>query len=385
MPSEVPSEFMRVALQESQAALGHTSPNPAVGAVIVRDGRIVGRGRTQPVGEAHAEVMALAEAGEAARGAEVYVTLEPCSHHGRTPPCTDALIAAGVAAVHYSIQDPDERVAGSGARALRDAGIEVTVGDGAAQAIRINEGYLKHRFTGLPIVIAKFASSLDGRIAAASGDARWVSGEEARAWVHDLRTRVDAILVGSSTVLADDPHLTARPGGVLAERQPLRVVIDGTGRLNPFARVFDGAGPTLIVTTEHSRESWRNAIAGDGVEVAVLPTAADDRHVDLGALFQLLGDREVLTVLVEGGGELLGALFDQCCVDRLYAVIAPIVIGAKDAPAAVVGEGATTMREAPRLREVIVGRLGEDVLIEGVPVWPEPEDAPAAVGDAGER
>lgn len=367
---------MRAALQESRAALGSTSPNPAVGCVLVRDGRIVGRGRTQPPPGAHAEVMALREAGDLARGAEAYVTLEPCSHHGRTPPCTDALIAAGVAAVHFSIEDPDARVAGSGAQALRRAGIRVEEGDGAAEAERLNEAFLKHRRTGRPFVIAKFAASLDGRIAAASGDARWVSGEPARAWAHDLRTQVDAILVGSGTVLADDPHLTARPGGALAARQPLRVVIDGAGASPTTARVFDGAARTLVATTPAASEAWRDTLAARGVEVALLP-AADGRHVDLDALLALLGDREVLSVLVEGGGVLLGALFDQRYVDRLYAVIAPVIIGASDAPAAVAGRGAAVMREAPRLRDVAVERLGEDVLIDGVPAWP---DAP---GDSG--
>lgn len=377
---------MRAALEEARLAVGRVSPNPAVGAVVVRDGRIVGRGHTQAPGQAHAEVMALLAAGDAARGATVYVTLEPCSHHGRTPPCTDALIAAGVAAVNYSIQDPDEHVSGSGALALRDAGIDVSEGDGAVEAIRINEGFLKHRFTGLPIVIAKFAASLDGRIAASSGDARWVSGEEARAWAHDLRAQVDAILVGSNTVLQDDPHLTARPGGVLAERQPLRVVIDGVGRLSSLARVFDEAARTVLITTAHTRPDWRDNFPPH-VEVVVLPAGEDRRHVHLGALLSYLGERDVLTLLVEGGGELLGAFFDQRAVDRLYAVIAPIVIGAADAPAAVAGEGASVMRDAARLREPSVTRLGDDVLFEGIPIWSaplaEPEPAPEDASSEG--
>ena len=373
MPPDAPSEFMRAALKEARLAVGRVSPNPAVGAIVVRDGRIIGRGHTQPPGQAHAEVMALLEAGDAARGATVYVTLEPCSHHGRTPPCTDALIAAGVVAVSYSIQDPDERVSGSGVQALRDAGIEVAEGDGASEAIRINEGFLKHRFTGLPIVIAKFAASLDGRIAASSGDARWVSGEEARAWAHDLRTQVDAILVGSNTVLQDDPHLTARPGSVLADRQPLRVVIDGAGRLSSLARVFDEAARTVLITTTHTRPDWR-ANFPPHVEVVVLPAGEDRRHVHLGALLTYLGGREVLTLLVEGGGELLGAFFDQRAVDRLYTVIAPVIVGAVEAPSAVAGEGASVMRDAPRLRNPSVTRLGDDVLFEGIPIWPPPAD-----------
>ena len=289
--ASAPSEFMRVALDESRAALGRTAPNPAVGAVIVRDGRIVGRGHTQPPGQAHAEVMALREAGDLARGADLYVTLEPCSHYGRTPPCTDALIAAGVAAVHYAIEDPDRLVSGTGAQALRAAGIEATEGDGASEATRINEGFLKHRRTGLPFVIAKFASSLDGRIAAASGDARWVSGEEARAWVHDLRVTMDAILVGSGTVIADDPLLTARPGGAPTARQPLRVVLDGAGRIPASARVFDAAAATFLATTGASPTGWREAITTRGVEVVLLPAGPDGRHVDLDALLRLLGQR----------------------------------------------------------------------------------------------
>ncbi len=371
MSHSAPSEFMRAALDESRAALGHTSPNPAVGAVVVRDGRIVGGGRTQPPGQAHAEVMALLEAGDLARGAEVYVTLEPCSHHGRTPPCTDALIAAGVAAVHYAIEDPDRRVSGAGAAALRAAGIATTEGDGAAEAARVNEAFLKHRRTGLPFVIAKFAASLDGRIAAASGDARWISGEEARDWAHDLRTVVDAIMVGSGTVFADDPSLTARPGGRLARVQPLRVVVDGLGRLPGAAQVFDEDAPTLVATTEASPLAWREMLAARDVEVAVLPAAPDGRHVDLEALLRLLGEHDILSVLVEGGGELLGACFDQRYVDRLYAVIAPVIIGATAAPAAVAGQGAEMMREAPRLRDVTMTQLGEDVLFDGVPVWPD--------------
>ena len=366
---------MLAALEESRAALGQTSPNPAVGAVVVRDGRIVGRGRTQPPGASeggpHAEVMALRDAGHAARGAEVYVTLEPCSHHGRTPPCTDALIAAGVAAVHLSIEDPDPRVSGAGIRALQAAGIRVTEGDGADEAARINEGFLKHRRTGLPFILAKFAASLDGRIAAGSGDGEPISGAEAHAWSHDLRTRIDTIIVGSNTVVMDDPQLTARPGGALAARQPLRVVIDGVGRVTPFSRVFDTAARTLVATTAASGEAWRAALAQHGVEVAVLPST-DGRHVDLGALMRLLGERELLTVLVEGGGELLGACFDQRYVDRLYAVIAPVIVGATNAPTAVAGRGAMTMREAPRLGDLVVTRLGEDVLIEGVPIWVDP-------------
>ncbi|TAK76055.1 MAG: bifunctional diaminohydroxyphosphoribosylaminopyrimidine deaminase/5-amino-6-(5-phosphoribosylamino)uracil reductase RibD [Dehalococcoidia bacterium] len=366
---------MRLALDEAESALGTTSPNPSVGAVIVRDGRVVGRGHTQPPGGAHAEVEALREAGEAARGATLYCTLEPCVHTGRTGPCTEAIIAAGVTAVRYSIVDPDAKVAGGGDARLRAAGLDVEVGDGAAESERVLEGYLKHRRTGLPAVIVKVAMSLDGRIASASGDARWVSGPEAREWVHRLRSRMDAVIVGSGTQLADDPALTARPAGVDVPHQPARIVVDSRGQTPPTARLFSEAGgPVLIATVDGVSRAWRTAIEARGGEVLTLPGKAGREgasHVDLRALLGALGERGMLNVMVEGGGVLLGALFDRRLVDRLYAVIAPVVIGAAAAPSAVSGRGAQVMREAPRLRDLAVSRLGEDVLVEGVPVWPD--------------
>lgn len=378
----MPSEFMRLALDEAQSALGTTSPNPSVGAVVVRDGRVVGRGHTQPPGGAHAEVEALREAGEVARGATLYCTLEPCAHTGRTGPCTEAIIAAGVTAVRYSIVDPDTQVAGGGDARLRAAGLDVEAGDGAAESARVLEGYLKHRLTGLPAVIVKVATSLDGRIASASGDARWVSGPEAREWVHRLRAQVDAVVVGSGTQLADDPALTARPPDTEGTHQPMRIVVDSRGRTPPTARLFaEAGGRVLIATVEGVSPAWRAAIEARGGEVLALPGEAGPdgaAHVDLRALLETLGGRGMLNVMVEGGGVLLGALFDRRLVDRLYAVIAPVVIGAAAAPSAVSGRGAQVMREAPRLRDLAVSRLGEDVLVEGVPVWPD-----AAAGGRG--
>ncbi|GMU40708.1 MAG: bifunctional diaminohydroxyphosphoribosylaminopyrimidine deaminase/5-amino-6-(5-phosphoribosylamino)uracil reductase [Chloroflexota bacterium] len=368
----MPSEFMRAALEQADAALGTTSPNPAVGAVVVRDGRIVGRGHTQPPGGPHAEVMALRDAGDAARGATLYVTLEPCSHHGRTPPCVDAILAAGVAEVRYAVGDPDPNVAGRGDANLRAAGVRVEDGDGAEESARLLEGYLHHRRTGRPLVLVKFAASLDGRIAAASGDSRWVSGPEARAWAHHERTRIDAIAVGSNTVLVDDPELTARPEGVADPHQPLRVVFDSHGRTPPSARVLRGGG-ALLLTTDAATEAWRAAVEAAGAAVERV-TAGPDGRIDLGAALDLLGRRGVLTLLVEGGGTLLGAFFDQRHVGRLYAVIAPVIVGASTAPSAVAGRGAERMRDAPRLRDLTVQRLGDDTLIAGVPVWPDATD-----------
>lgn len=366
---------MQLAIDEARRALGRTSPNPAVGAVIVRDGEIVGRGHTQPPGGAHAEVMALRAAGAAAAGATVYCTLEPCAHFGRTPPCTDALIAAGVAAVRYAIDDPDVQVGGRGRHALEAAGISVTVGDGADEVNVVLAGYLKHRRTGLPLVIVKYAASLDGRIAAASGDSRWVSGPETLEWAHRERQYLDAIVVGSGTVVADDPTLTARPGGTTeGVHQPLRVVVDSRGRTPEQAKVLTGPSSTLIATAERSTPAWRAAMTAHGAEVVVLPTLAGvdgAAHVDLAALLGELGRRGVLVALFEGGGVLLGSLFDARLVDRVYAVLAPLIVGAARAPAAVAGRGAERMSDAVRLHDVTVERLGEDTLISGVPVWPD--------------
>ena len=359
-------DYMQRALALAGRALGRVSPNPAVGAVLVRDGRVVGEGFTRPPGGPHAEVVALEQAGEAARGSTLYVSLEPCCHQGRTPPCTEALIAAGVAEVHMAMLDPDANVDGRGRKALEAAGIAVQVGEHEEEARRLNEAYIKHRTTGLPFVIAKFAASLDGRIAAASGDSRWISGPQSLEWAHEQRTTVDAIMVGANTILVDNPQLTARPGGQESERQPLRVVVDSAGRTPANARVLRGPGRALIATSGRSEPSWRQALEAAGAEVLVLP--GDGDSLDLKALLKALAERGVLSLLVEGGGILLGSVFDQGLVDKVQAIIAPMIIGASEAPAAVAGRGAQRLAQAWRLREVTVERLGEDILVTGHPV-----------------
>lgn len=359
---------MEEALRLAREAPEPTSPNPTVGAVVVGPGgQVLGRGVTQPPPGPHAEVIALREAGERARGAVMYVTLEPCVHYGRTPPCTEAIIAAGIAEVHYALDDPDPNVQGRGRKALQAAGLRVVSGEGAEEARRILEAYLKHRTQGMPFVIAKFAASLDGRIAAASGDSRWVAGEEAREWAHQVRRRIDAIIVGSSTVLIDDPLLTARPGGREAERQPLRVVVDTRGRTPPMARVFTGPARTIVATAPDAPPSWLAAIEARGAGILTLPR--EGAHVSLPSLLQELARRDVVTALVEGGGVLLGSFFDRGLVDKVHAVLAPIIIGAADAPAAVAGKGAYRMTDALQLRDVEVARLGQDILITAYPVY----------------
>ena len=354
---------MQRALELADAVMGSTSPNPSVGCVIVRNGRIVGEGATQPAGGAHAEAMALSAAGEAARGGIAYVTLEPHAHHGRTPPCTDALLAAGIAEVHAAMLDPNPQVAGRGIEQLRAAGVTVTVGDGGVESARLLEAYVKHRATGLPFVIAKFAATLDGKIAASSGDSRWVAGDEARAWAHGFRTRIDAIMCGVNNVLLDDPQLTARPGGVAAERQPLRIVADSRGRTPLDAKVFGQGGTTLIATTDASPATWRESIAATGAEAVVLPTDANG-HVDMRALLRLLGERGVLSLLVEGGGVLHGSLFEARLVDKVHAIIAPKIVGGSAYPA-VAGAGVARMADAVTLRDVEIVQLGSDVAFIG--------------------
>ena len=351
------------ALELADAVLGSTSPNPSVGCVIVREGRIVGEGATQPAGGAHAEVMALRQAGDAARGATAYVTLEPHAHQGRTPPCTVALIEAGVAAVHVAMVDPNPKVSGAGVDVLRATGIEVSMGDGAIEATKLIEAYAKHCATGLPFVIAKFAATLDGKIAASSGDSRWVAGEEARAWAHGFRTRIDAIMCGVNNVLLDNPQLTARPGGVMAERQPLRIVADSRGRTPLDANVLGPGGKTLIATTDASPAAWRAAITAAGAEICVLPADANG-HVDVAALLRVLGDRGVLSLLVEGGGVLHGSFFDAGLVDTVHTIIAPKIVGG-NAYTAVAGTGVARIADAVTLHDIEVLRLGADVAFVG--------------------
>lgn len=357
------TEYMRRALELADSVLGSTSPNPAVGCVILRDRRVVAEGATEPPGHAHAEIVALRAAGNAARGADVYVTLEPHNFTGRTPPCTHALIDAGVHAVYVSMLDPNPRVSGGGVEQMRAAGIEVAVGDGEAEGRRLLEGYLKHCATGLPFVVAKFAATLDGKIAASSGDSRWVAGEAARAWAHKFRTKVDAIMCGVNNVLLDDPRLTARPGGADAARQPLRIVADSRGRTPIDASVLGPGGHTIIATTAASPDAWRADVERAGAEALMLPADAQGR-VDLPALMRVLGERGVLTLLVEGGGILHASLFEAGLVDKVHAIVAPKIVGGTAYPA-VAGAGVAHMADAITLHAVEFERLGDDIALIG--------------------
>ncbi len=352
---------MARAIELARGAAGRVSPNPPVGAVLVRDGVTVGEGATQPPGGPHAEVVALEQAGTDAKGAELYVTLEPCAHHGRTPPCTEALIAAGVARVHVAALDPAPHTDGRGVAALEGAGIGVTVEESAA-ATELVEAFAKHVSTGLPFVTAKFATSLDGKLATRVGDARWISGEASRRRAHEMRAQSDAVMVGIGTALADDPRLTARDVDGAPDRQPLRVVVDSAGRLPADAAMLAEPGATLVAVAAKGRGK---ALAEAGAEVAVLPGAGG--RVDLGGLLAALGARGVVSVLVEGGAELLGALFDGRHVDKVVAFVAPVVIGGGEAPTVVGGRGAERMADALRLRGVRYEPIDGDLMVVGYP------------------
>lgn len=360
--ARIPSGSMSRALTNAESARGRTGSNPWVGAVLERDGRAIRESATGESGHPHAEAAVLA--GIDARGATLYVTLEPCVpfEGKRTRPCCEEIIASGVEKVVVALPDPDTRVNGRGIATLRAAGISVEVGDGYEEALSALLPYVKHRQTGIPYVTAKFAASLDGRTATATGDSRWITGPEARERVHRERTMVDAIMVGSGTVLADDPALTARPGGQPAARQPLRVVLDSRGRTPSSAGLLDEPGSTLVATTSLSDPAWRNDIESCGAELLILDSG--ESMIRIGDVLRELGERGILRVWCEGGGNVLGSLFRGGHVDEVWGFIAPLVIGGTGL-SAIGGEGAATLADAWRLVDTSVEMLGNDVLMKG--------------------
>ena len=323
---------MRAALALARRNLGATWPNPAVGCVIVKEGRVVGRGSTQPGGRPHAETEALARAGGGAGGATAYVSLEPCSHHGRTPPCAEALIAAGIARIVVAVEDPDPRVSGRGIARLRAAGMTVETGFCAAEASELNAGFFRRIEEGRPLVTLKLAASLDGRIATSAGESRWITGPAARDRAHLLRATHDAVLVGTGTALADDPRLTCRLPG-LASRSPVRIVIDRQLRLPATLRLLAEANevPSWVVTLASASPSRHVELARQGVKL--IPTDPDALGgIDLVAMLRRLGDEGLTRLLVEGGGRLAAALLRAGLVDRVVWMRAPLVIGGDGLP-----------------------------------------------------
>ena len=355
-------QYMQQALQIAAYAAGRTSPNPLVGAVIVKDGRVVGQGWHRKAGTEHAEIHALRQAGELAAGATIYVTLEPCSHYGRTGPCSKALIDAGIQRVVIAMLDPNPLVAGKGVAMLKAAGIEVETGLLQAQAERLNEVFLKWIMTKMPFVVMKTAMTLDGKIATAAGNSKWISNEVSRRRVHELRDVYDGILVGIGTVLADDPALTTRldsPSG----KNPLRIVVDSRARTPLTAKVVtDGQAETLIAVTAAAEAAKVEALRQAGVEVLVVN---DGQQVDLKQLFCLLGERGVCSIFVEGGARINYSLLKAGLVDKVYTFIAPKMVGGSSAPGPVGGDGVETLDQAFLLENVETELLAGDILVSG--------------------
>jgi diaminohydroxyphosphoribosylaminopyrimidine deaminase/5-amino-6-(5-phosphoribosylamino)uracil reductase len=358
---------MGLALELARRAEGRTSPNPLVGAVVARDGRVWGRGFHPRAGAPHAEVLALAEAGEAARGADLYVSLEPCSHHGRTPPCVDRVIASGVRRVVVAAEDPNPLVAGNGLAALREAGLAVEVGVRQAEARRMNEAFCLSIREGRAFVHLKLAATLDGRIATRTGDSRWVTSEASRERVHRLRRKCQTVIVGVGTVEADDPRLTVRLPGE-PEGRPLRVVLDPSLRASADRILLapGEAAHTVLACGPWASAEAEAAVAARGAEVLRLPVLPDGR-LDLAALLKGLYGRGMMEALVEGGSVTARSFLDQGLVGRVHWFLSPRLLGGVDAVPALGGQSPERMDEAWRLEGVEVERVGPDLYVTGVP------------------
>ena len=353
--------FMREALRVARNAMGRTSPNPLVGAVIVKNGRIVAEGWHRQAGTPHAEIHALNMAGDLAKGATVYVTLEPCSHYGRTGPCAKALVEAEVSRVVVAMLDPNPQVAGNGIKILQEAGIDVVTGVLEGDARKLNEVYLKWISTGMPFVALKTAMSLDGKIATAGGQSQWITNEKSRLMTHWLRDYYDGIMVGINTALKDNPSLTARLPDATGQN-PVRIVVDSKGRLPlDYTLVTDGAAKTIVAVSRQATEATVMALEGSGIEVI----RAGEEQVDLKELLKALAERDICSIMVEGGGELNFSMLNAGLVDRVYAFIAPKIIGGRNALTPVEGEGFTELARAVQLTDVETKMLDSDVLITG--------------------
>ena len=351
--------FMREALRIAKNAQGRTSPNPLVGAVVVKNGKIIAEGWHRQAGTPHAEVHALNMAGSLAEGATLYVTLEPCSHYGRTPPCVNKIIEAGIKRVVAAMEDPNPKVAGRGFEMLKNAGIEVETGVLEAQARILNEVFLKFITKKLPFVTLKFASSLDGKIATSSGESQWISCLESRKFAHHLRDINDAVLVGIGTVLADNPSLTTR---LVEGKNPVRVIVDSNARIPLNAKVLtDKSARTIVATTSNAPNEKISELKNLGVEIIF----AGKERVDLKILMEKLAEREITSVLVEGGGTIHFSMLKNGLVDKILAFIAPKIIGGAQTLTAVEGIGFEKLAEAVEIKDFTAEKIGEDFLLSG--------------------
>ncbi len=352
---------MLAALSLASRGLGRTWPNPTVGCVIVKDGRVIGRGRTQDGGRPHAETQALAMAGDLAKGATAYVTLEPCSHHGQTPPCADALITAGVARVVVAASDPDPRVSGQGLERLRQAGIEVVTGIMEPAATEMNAGFFSAKTLGRPLITVKIASTLDGRIATKDGHSKWITGPQARAWGHRIRSQNDAVLVGSRTVISDDPDLTCRLPG-LDDRPPVSIVVDGWLNIPNISKLVKAAAHRPVWVLTNGKPDLKRVAELEGLGLKIIPVASElDRAIDLPLAMTMLGQMGLTRIMVEGGSRVVATFMYADLVDRLVWFRAPSIMGG-DGLAAVQPVGVALLEVMPKFQLVDLCRIDGDVM-----------------------
>lgn len=362
-------KFMQAAIALAKKGIGKTSPNPAVGAVIVKNGRIIGKGYHKKAGLAHAEINAMKQAGVRARGADMYVTLEPCNHFGRTPPCADAIIKAGIKRVYVGMKDPNPLIHGAGIRHLRNAGIKVVTKILEKECADINRPYIKHITTQKPLVTLKLASTIDGKVATVSGESRWITSKEAREFVHTMRAHADAVMVGLGTVLKDNPELTVR---LIKGKNPVRIVVDSGLKIPLSAKVLNPKKGDVIIATTKGRgqkseaRSQRNkkikTLKAKGAEVLMLPSKMGE--VDLIALMKELGKKEITSLIVEGGSRLAASAIKEGIVDKIAVFYAPKILGKEGLPM-IGGLGIKRLKDAIGLSELKCRKVGEDILVEG--------------------
>ncbi len=353
--------WMKRALHLAEKGRGRTSPNPMVGAVLVKNGKAIGEGYHVKAGTDHAEIIALRRAGEKTKGATLYLNLEPCVHYGKTPPCAPAVIEARVKRVVIGMRDPNSLVAGRGVESLKEAGLHVEVGTLEKECRRLNEAFCKFIVRKEPFVILKVAATLDGKIATRVGDSKWVTGESSRNFVHRLRDQVDGVVVGIGTALRDDPQLTAR---IKKGRDPYRIILDSRLRIPEGAQVIETpSSKTIIATTESAARGKIKRLEKKGVRVLILNSKQG--RIDLKNCLSKLGELEMMSLLVEGGSQVNGSFLDEGLIDKILFFLSPKLIGDREALGIFGGSGKATIREAIPLRELRVRRIGEDILIEG--------------------
>ena len=354
--------YMKMALELAGRGAGYTSPNPMVGAVVVKDGEIVGKGWHEKVGGPHAEVNAIDSADTSLEGADIYVTLEPCNHTGRTPPCTKKILDAGIKRVVVAMDDPNPDVTGGGNTFLRENGLEIISGICETEALKLNEAFIKHITDKKPFVTAKCACTLDGRIATRTGDAKWVTGESSRHYVHQIRHEMDAIMVGIGTVMADDPMLTTRLEGIDV-RHPVRVILDSKLSVPMNAKVLGGDAKTIIVTGSDVFDEKKANVEDKGVQVLEVPLI--DNRIDLGQLMIKLGEQGIMSLLLEGGSSVMASALKSDIVDKVMFFYAPKILGSDDGMPICSGPGPELMRDCLTLKDISTSRFDDDILIEG--------------------